>query len=80
MKIYEKQNLLEPQRRKSVKREIKLMERMKHKHIVELYEVIETRKQVFLIMEYVGNGSLHSYLKAQPYKRLPEDEARRLYL
>ena len=56
------------------------MERMDHPNIVKLYEVIETRKQVFLIMEFVGNGSLHSYLKAQPYRRLPEEEARRVYL
>lgn len=33
IKIYEKTKLMEPQRRKSVKREIKLMERMSHPHI-----------------------------------------------
>ena len=36
---------------------------MDHEHIAKLYDVIETSKQVFLIMEYVGNGSLHGYLK-----------------
>jgi len=39
------------------------MQRMQHPNIAELYDVIETSKQVFLIMEYVGNGSLHSYIK-----------------
>ena len=80
LKIYEKTRLLEPQRRKSVKREIRLMEKMRHPHVVKLYEVIETEKQVFLSMEYVGGGSLHGYLKAQPHRRLPEEEARRLFV
>jgi serine/threonine protein kinase len=34
MKIYKKYKLEEPNRRKSVKREIKLMERMRHPHII----------------------------------------------
>jgi serine/threonine protein kinase len=34
LKIYKKYKLEDPNRRKSVKREIKLMERMKHEHIV----------------------------------------------
>ena len=65
MKIYKKPKLLDPNRRKSVKREIKLMEKMRNQHIIRLYEVIDTSKYVILIMEYVGGGSLHGYLKAQ---------------
>ena len=34
MKIYKKYKLEEPNRRKSVKREIKLMEKMKHQNII----------------------------------------------
>ena len=44
------------------------MERMSHLHVAQLYDVIETDKQVFIVMEYVGNGSLHTYIKAQPYR------------
>ena len=65
MKIYKKPKLLDLNRRKSVKREIKLMEKMRNQHIIRLYEVIDTSKYVILIMEYVGGGSLHGYLKAQ---------------
>ena len=79
IKIYEKSKLVEPQRRKSVKREIKLMERMKHPNICSLYDVLETSTQLFIVMEYVGGDSLHSYLKAQPNRRLPEKEARRVF-
>jgi serine/threonine protein kinase len=65
MKIYEKKKLMEPQRHKSVKREIKLMDSISHPSIIQLYETIETRNHVVLIMEYADGGSLHSFLKAK---------------
>lgn len=64
MKIYKKYKLMDPNRRKSVKREIKLMEKMKSQQIIKLYEVIDTGKYVIIVMEYVSGGSLHGYLKA----------------
>jgi MAP/microtubule affinity-regulating kinase len=79
MKIYKKYKLLDPNRRKSVKREIKLMEKMKHPNIIRLYEVIDTSKYVILVMEYVGGGSLHGYLKSMPNRRLDEPEAKRVF-
>lgn len=79
MKIYKKYKLEEPNRRKSVKREIKLMEKMKHGHIIQLYEIIDNGKYVILIMEYVSNGSLHGYLKSKPNRRLEEWDAKRIF-
>jgi serine/threonine protein kinase len=79
IKIYEKSKLVEPQRRKSVKREIKLMERMNHPNICKLYDVLETSSQLFIIMEFVGGGSLHSYLKSHDNRKLPEKEAKRIF-
>lgn len=64
LKIYKKYKLMDPNRRKSVKREIKLMEKMKSQQIIRLYEVIDTGKYVIIVMEYVSGGSLHGYLKA----------------
>ena len=40
------------------------MMKMKHAHIVEMFEAIDTTKYVFLIMEYVGGGSLHGFIKS----------------
>ena len=42
IKIYDKSKLSDINRRKSVRREIKLMERMRHNNIVKLFEAIET--------------------------------------
>jgi hypothetical protein len=36
--------LLEPNRRKGVKREIKIMEKLEHPHIAKLYEAFDTHK------------------------------------
>ena len=58
VKIYEKVKLLEPNRRKSVKREMKIMEKLDHPNIAKLYEVFESHKQVFIIMEYVEGNIL----------------------
>jgi len=76
MKIYKKLNLMEPVRRRSVRREIKLMEKIRCKQIIRLYEVIDNSKYVILVMEYAPGGTLHGYLKAQPDKRLGEAEAK----
>jgi len=79
VKIYEKFKLLEPNRRKSVKREIKIMEKIDHDCLAKLYEAFESHKQVFLIMEYINGGSLHGYLKGKPNRQMAEIEAKFLW-
>lgn len=59
-------------------REIKILSKLNHPNIVKLYESIDTSKQVYLIMEYVQGESLHSYLKAQPHRKLPEEEIKKI--
>ena len=66
VKIYEKIKFIEPNRKKSVKREMNIMEKLDNPNIAKLYEAFESSKQVFLIMEYVNGGSLHGYLKMKP--------------
>jgi MAP/microtubule affinity-regulating kinase len=79
LKIYEKEKMVEIQRKKSVRREIKLMERLNHPNIAKLYEAIETKDQVILVLEYVSGGSSHGFLKAKPNRRMEEEEARRIF-
>lgn len=79
LKIYDKEKMKEIQRKKSVRREIKLMERLNHPNIAKLYEAIETDDLVVLVMEYVNGGSTHGFLKSKPNRRMEEQEGRRIY-
>lgn len=79
IKIYEKYKLLDPQRRKSVRCEIRLMERLRHPNIVIFHEALDTSKQIYLVMDYIGGGSLHHFLKKRPGRRLEDQVAKRLF-
>lgn len=79
IKIYEKYKLLDPQRRKSVRCEIRLMERLRHTNIVVFHEALDTPKQIYLVMDFVGGGSLHHFLKKRPGRKLEDQLAKRLF-
>jgi serine/threonine protein kinase len=75
LKIYKKIKLSDINRRKSVRREIKLMQKIHHKNIIRLFEAIDTNKYVILVMEYVGGLSLHGHIKSKSARKLDENEA-----
>uniref|UniRef100_A0A7N6B238 non-specific serine/threonine protein kinase n=1 Tax=Anabas testudineus TaxID=64144 RepID=A0A7N6B238_ANATE len=55
-------------------REVRIMKTLKHPNIVQLFEVIETEKTLYLIMEYASGGEVFDYLVA--HGRMKEKEAR----
>lgn len=79
IKVYEKQKIMDPMRRKSVRREIKLMQKMDHPNIIKIYDTFETNNHVHIVMEYMGGMSLHGFLKMQPNRRLSEERAYKLF-
>ena len=79
IKIYEKYRLTDPHRMNNVKREISILKKMDHNNIIKLYYALDEKRQIFLIMEYIGHMSLHSYLKSKPGRRLDEKEAKKLF-
>ncbi|XP_023668005.1 MAP/microtubule affinity-regulating kinase 4 isoform X2 [Paramormyrops kingsleyae] len=55
-------------------REVRIMKGLKHPNIVQLFEVIETDKTLYLIMEYASGGEVFDYLVS--HGRMKEKEAR----
>ena len=39
------------------------MDSINHESLITMFEAYESRKQVFVVMEYMNGGTLHSYLK-----------------
>ena len=69
IKVYEKIKLREQQRKKSVRREIRILQMLSHPHIVKILDVVETNNHLNIIMEYLDGISLNSYLKNLPNHR-----------
>jgi len=56
-----------------VAREIHILKLIRHPNIIQLYEIIETPKFLYLIMEYASGGELFDYIVKK--KRLSQQEA-----
>jgi serine/threonine protein kinase len=51
MKIYDKVKLNDPIKKRSVSREISLLQKFDHPNIVKFYETIDTSRTINLVME-----------------------------
>lgn len=77
IKVLEKSKISEVADVERVSREIHILKLIRHPHIVQLYEIIETPSQLFLVMEYLERGELFDYIVQN--KRLSESEAVRMF-
>ncbi|XP_010526242.1 PREDICTED: CBL-interacting serine/threonine-protein kinase 16 [Tarenaya hassleriana] len=60
-----------------ITREISVMRLVRHPNIVELREVLATKKKIFFVMEFISGGELFERLDKGG--KLPEDLARRYF-
>ena len=77
IKILEKEKINDQADINRVMREIQILKIVRHPNIVQLYEIIETSKQLFLIMEYAPGGELFDHIVKK--KRLQDGEACRFF-
>lgn len=72
VKVLEKERIVEVADVERVAREVHILKLIRHPHIVQLYEIIETRRQLYLIMEYASGGELFDYIVANARVQEPE--------
>lgn len=65
IKILEKDRITDVSDVERVAREIHILKLIRHPNIIQLYEIIETSKVLFLIMEYAHGGELFDYIVAK---------------
>ncbi|XP_026331476.1 serine/threonine-protein kinase SIK3 isoform X2 [Hyposmocoma kahamanoa] len=76
IKIIDKSRLDEDNLKKTF-REIAIMKKLRHPHIVRLYQVMESTHTIYLVTEYAPNGEIFDHLVSRG--RMPESEAARAF-
>ncbi|PQQ00394.1 CBL-interacting serine/threonine-protein kinase 14 [Prunus yedoensis var. nudiflora] len=76
IKAVSKQKVLKGGFTAHVKREISIMRRLRHPHIVKLYEVLATKTKIYFIMEFAKGGELFAKISKG---RFSEDLSRRYF-
>lgn len=69
IKILVKEKIIDVADVERVSREIHILKLIRHPSVIQLYEIIETARHLFLIMEYVEQGELFDLIVRQG--RLP---------
>lgn len=73
IKILEKDKICENADLVRINREIAILKKIHHPNLIQLYEIIESQKNIYLIMEYAPNGELFAEIVSK--KKLSEKEA-----
>merc|ERR550534_1671609 len=73
VKVLEKERIVDTADVERVAREIHILKLIrKCRHIIQLYEIIETPRQIYLIMEYAPGGELFDYIVERGRAEEPE--------
>ena len=73
IKILEKSRIQEKEELERIEKEIKYLKIFNHPNIIQIYEVISTKKNFYIVMEYVSGGELFNYIV--DHEKLNEKEA-----
>ena len=65
IKILEKARIKKDDDLTRIKREINILNKVNHPNIIQLFEIIETNKYFFFVMEYAQKGELSYYIEKQ---------------
>jgi serine/threonine protein kinase len=77
IKIIDKAQLAKEHMEEQLKREIAIMKHLKHEHIVQLREVLQTAKHIYIVLELVTGGELFDRIVQA--KRFDENTGRKYF-
>ncbi|KAF2155002.1 Pkinase-domain-containing protein [Myriangium duriaei CBS 260.36] len=76
LKIISRSKLVTRDMAGRIEREIQYLQLLRHPHIIKLFTVITTPREIVMVLEYAG-GELFEYIVN--HGRLPEDKARKFF-
>lgn len=57
---------------------MKILQQIRHENIIQTYEIVETERHAFFMLELAANGDLLDYINARRF--LHEPEARHIFM
>jgi len=79
IKIYPKNAFDDEDKKNSIKNEIYILNQLNHENIMKLYDIINTPKYFYLILEYINGISLLDYIQKLPNKRIEENLCKKIF-
>lgn len=73
IKILKKSRIKNKEDYDRIVREIKILKKIRHPHLIQLFEIHEADKELFFVMEQANGGELYDYIVK--HERIPEAEA-----
>ncbi|KAM4652763.1 NUAK family SNF1-like kinase 1 [Discoglossus pictus] len=77
VKSIQKDKITDELDRVHLQREIEITALLKHQHIIQVFEVFESRDKIVIVMEYASNGELYDFINNK--QQIPESEARDVF-
>lgn len=77
IKIINRLKMVEPDDMERLTRELKIMSEVSHPHIVQMYEVVQSSRDLYLVLEFASGGELFKYIST--HHRVKEPEACRFF-
>ena len=62
IKILDKEKIQDDEDINRVKKEISILKKLRHKNIIQLYEVMESSRNLYIVMEYCEDKELFDYI------------------
>lgn len=75
VKIYDKHKIASATRKKSVLREVTVLQRLDHPNVLKLYDVIDSPSQLYLVMEFLEGENLSTHLKRTALTKQADKQA-----